>query len=103
MKAHVKEGKPDARAHHGRSPVPVIPREDPVAVMVGDVAEGFCRNPGLVSIPVGPAAHGERRPAYNYSRPPEPPLRTLIGNPLPTSVLFKGIRLVLETGRQILD
>jgi hypothetical protein len=59
VEAHIEQGHTDADANHRRGPVPVIPHVDPVAVMMGDIAEGFCRNPCLVSVPIGPAAHSE--------------------------------------------
>ena len=90
--AHIEERHADAHAYHRWGPVPIVSHVDPVAVMVGDVAEGFCRNPRLVPIPVGPAAYGERRPSQTHGGgAPEPALRTGIVNFLPPSILVEGI------------
>jgi hypothetical protein len=92
VKAHIEQRHADAHTCHRWGPVPIVPHVDPVAVVVGDVTEGFCRNPRLVPIPVGPAAYGEWRPSQIHSgRPPEPALRTGIVDSLPRSIFVKGI------------
>jgi hypothetical protein len=99
----VEERNPDVHADHRRSPVPGIPDQDPVAVMVGHVPERFCRDPGLVSGPFGPAADRERGPSCrDRGRPPEDAFFAVIGNPFPCPVLLKHGSLVLETRGQIL-
>ena len=90
--AYAEEGYADMDAHYRWSPVPVRPHIDPVAVMVGNVTEGLRRDPGLIPVPIGPAAHGKRRPPYGYSdRSPEPSLCAVIVDPLPPSVFIKGV------------
>ncbi len=99
----VEEREPDAYTDHRRGPVPVLPCINPVSVMVGDIAEWFRWNPGLIPIPVGPATDGERRPAHGDTRPPKPAPLAIVGNIFPTSIFFKYISLVPETRRKVFD
>jgi len=102
VEAYIEKRKTDADAHDRRGPIPVIPRVDPVSIMVGDIPEGLRRNPCLLSIPVSPAAHGERRPPYGHGgRPPEPAIPAFVGDRLPPSILFEGIGLVVKAGGKI--
>ncbi len=72
-KTDVQQGKPRPSACHRRCPIPRILDIHPVAVMMRDVTERLCRNPHLVSMPVGPAAGGEGRPpGGDGGGPPEP-------------------------------
>jgi hypothetical protein len=84
-------------------PIPGVPHVYPIAVMMGDITKGFCRNPGLVPVPVGLAFQGKEGPAYNDSWPPEPALRPFIGVSFPPSILFEGKRLVLKAGWKVFD
>ncbi len=101
--ADVEKGEADAPACNWRGPAPAVSDIDPVAVMVGDVAEGLRRNPGQFPRPVGPAPHSERGPAPgNSSRLPEPALLPLVEKLLPFAVFFKGVGLIAEFRRKIL-
>ncbi len=98
--AHVQKGQ--SRSGDGRSPVPLITHQDPIPVVMRDVAEGLGGNPRLISVPLGPSTRSERRPSDSHGgRSPEPARPSLIRDLHPTSVFVEGVGVALKGLRQI--
>jgi hypothetical protein len=92
----------DADRNHRRSPVPITPDVNPVAVMVRHITERLSGYPHLVSIPDRPSTHGKGSPPNTHvDGSPKMPVLPIVIDPLPDPIIFQNIRLIIEHGRKV--
>lgn len=93
---------PDHDMGHRRRPIPISGRENPVAVMMGHIAERFVGNPDVVAMPYDPGAPAKRRPAgADMDRAPKPVVVAFVIDPLPMAVRVQRISLAAQFRGQI--
>lgn len=98
-RSHIQEWrtKTGSKAGRGWRPIPRISHKNPVSIVMGHVPKGFVRNPGLVSVPYRPSAHGEWRPSSAHVNwAPEMVVSAIVVDPFPPAVLFESVGFVME-------